>query len=224
MSYTVYGASVSPFVRKVRVVLEEKALPYTLVPVSPFDPSEEFLERSPLRRIPVLADLSGTEEVVIPDSSVISDYLEHRHPEPSLVSKDPATRAQTLWLEEHADGGFIPKVGPAVFRAVVLNQLQGKEPEIERANTCLREEAPSFLDYYENQLGDGEFLVGSQLSLADIAVASPFVNLHHAGCEVPSDRWPRLAAFLVRMMERPSFKSCIEDETMFHRPVELSWS
>ena len=38
MALIVYGGAVSPFVRKVRVVLMEKGVDYTLEQVSPFNP------------------------------------------------------------------------------------------------------------------------------------------------------------------------------------------
>ena len=56
MTLIVYGSSLSPFVRKVRVVMAEKGLEYTLDPVSPFAPPPEFLEISPLKRIPAFRD------------------------------------------------------------------------------------------------------------------------------------------------------------------------
>jgi glutathione S-transferase len=54
----VYGGSVSPFVRKVRVVLAEKELEYTLVQVNPYQPPPEFLAISPLRKMPAFVDTS----------------------------------------------------------------------------------------------------------------------------------------------------------------------
>jgi len=48
---TVLGASVSPFVRKVRVALAEKKIPYDLVPVFPGGTDEDFRKLSPLGKI-----------------------------------------------------------------------------------------------------------------------------------------------------------------------------
>jgi glutathione S-transferase len=211
-------------VRKVRVVLAEKSLPYELIPVNPFQPPEGFLRRSPLKKIPVLVDASDGDETVIPDSSVICSYLEQQHPETSLYPAAARSRARALWLEEYSDGGVTPVAGPGVFQAIVLRQLRGEAPDVERANETLQAGLHPYLDYYERELGDREFFVEDRLSIADIAIASPFVNLAHAGAVVPSQRWPALAAFLERMHQRPSFASAIAEETMFHRPVDLSWS
>lgn len=223
MAYTIYGAGVSPYVRKVRVLMAEKSIPYELAPVNPADPPEGFRQRSPLGKIPVLVDDRSGEEVAIPDSSVICSYLEQQHPETPFLPTDAVERARALWLEEFMDGGFTPVAGPGVFRAVVLRQMGGKEADVERANQTLEALSP-YLDYLEGQLGNGEYLVGDRLTLADIAVASPFVNLSHAGARVPDGRWPKLAAFLGRLHARPSFAACIEGESpFFHRPVALSW-
>ena len=58
-----------------------------------------------------------------------------------------------------------------------------------------------------------EFFVGGRLTIADIAVASPFVNLRHAGFAPQRKRWPRLRGFLDRIRGRPSFKKLIDQET-----------
>ena len=50
MTLMIYGSTISPFVRKVRVVLAEKGLDYKLDPVNPFAPPPEFLAISPLPR------------------------------------------------------------------------------------------------------------------------------------------------------------------------------
>ncbi len=73
-------------------------------------------------------------------------------------------------------------------------------------------EVPAIFDYLESQVRDGEWLVGSGFSIADIAVASPFVNFQHAGEKVDAGRWPKLAAFVERVHSRPSMKGLIEQE------------
>ncbi|HET7335138.1 MAG TPA: glutathione S-transferase family protein, partial [Rhizomicrobium sp.] len=61
MALIVYGGALSPFVRKVRVMLIEKSVDYTLENVNPFAPPPEFLAISPLKRIPVLRDTDQAE-------------------------------------------------------------------------------------------------------------------------------------------------------------------
>lgn len=207
---TVIGGNVSPFVRKVRVFCAEKGIEYELEPVNPFAAPEGFREISPLGRIPVLRD--GDRHV--PDSSVICQYLERKNPEPALLPDDIDELTRTLWLEEYMDGGFVPKAGPDVFLKLVIGPLMsGKDPDETEPLRVANEELPAYYAYLEKELGDEEFYVGGRLTLADIAVASPFVNLRHAGIAPARSRFPKLRAFLDRMHARPSFKACIEEET-----------
>lgn len=214
MSLTVLGGGVSPFVRKVRVALAEKGLDYEHESVNPFAPPQGWRAISPLGRIPAFRD----GDRVINDSSVICAYLERRFPEPALYPSDDYQYARALWFEEFVDGGMIPVAGPRVFFALVMKPLiSGKgvvDPADEKeAERTVAEDLPRFWDYLEGELGEREFFVGDRLSIADIGVASPFVNLRHAGVAPERRRWPRLRAFLDRMHGRPSFAKLIADET-----------
>ena len=80
MKPTLYGAPLSPFVRKARIVLAEKGIDYDLVPLDPFRKSEELLRLSPLGRVPALVDDGKT----LADSGVIAQYLEKKWPTPPL--------------------------------------------------------------------------------------------------------------------------------------------
>ena len=82
----VYGNALSPFVRKLEVVIREKGLDARFEETNPFDPPDWFREISPLKRIPVLRDTDIGETGVpgaIPDSSVCCLYLEHKFPAPA---------------------------------------------------------------------------------------------------------------------------------------------
>jgi glutathione S-transferase len=210
MSPTILGGNVSPFVRKVRVFCAEKGIDYDLEPINPFTPPEGFKQLSPLGKIPVWRE--GGEH--IPDSSVICAYLEKKHPENPLYPSEPGDFARALWIEEYMDGGFVPAAGPKVFLPLVLAPLmQRKEPDETEPLRFAREQLPVFYEYLQKQLGDEEFFVGGRFTIADIAVASPFVNLRHAGVAPERKAFPKLRAFLDRVHGRPSFKALIEEET-----------
>src|SRR5215208_5563467 len=95
----VIGSYLSPYVRKVLVVLETKRVPYEIDPIVPFLGDDRFSQVSPLRRVPVLID----DAVTLSDSSVICQYLEDRYPTPAVYPADIAARAGARWLEEYAD-------------------------------------------------------------------------------------------------------------------------
>lgn len=212
MSIVVLGASVSPFVRKVRAFLAEKRQPYQLEQVNPYAPPAKWRELSPLGRIPALRD----GDRVINDSSVICQYLERRFPEPALYPADDYAFARALWIEEFMDGGLVVPAGVKLFQPLVLQPLLTQKPASAEAEDAARkawdEEIAPMLDYLEAQLGDGEWFVGGQLTIADLSVASPLLNARHAGFAPASARWPKLRAFLERMWSRPSFAPLIAEE------------
>jgi glutathione S-transferase len=210
MSLTIIGGNVSPFVRKVRVFCAEKGLDYTLEQLNPFAPPPGFRDISPLGRIPVLRDGDRT----LPDSSVICAYLERKHPATPLYPTDAWEYGRALWLEEYMDGGVVQIAGPKIFLPLVLGPLMSGKPADETEPLrAVAEVLPPFFDFLEKELGDGEYFVGGRVTIADISIASPFVNLLHAGVAPERKRWPKLRAFLDRMHGRPSFKACIEEET-----------
>jgi glutathione S-transferase len=215
MALIVYGSNVSPFVRKVRVVLAEKGLDYTLDPVNPFAPPPEFIAISPLKRIPAFRDTDLPEPNHLSDSSVICDYLEHTHPAPALYPGDPYQRARALWFEEYADSILAMTIGPGLFFERIVKKLMRGQPDEALCERTLNEKLPPLFDYLTQELGDGAFLAGGAFSIADITVATMLVNFEHAGGSIDPARWPRLADYIVRLHARPSFKACIDEERPF---------
>jgi glutathione S-transferase len=61
--------------------------------------------------------------------------------------------------------------------------------------------------------GDGGYLVGDGLTLADIAVAGPFANFRHTRTRVDPERYPRTVAYVDRILARPSLARWVERET-----------
>jgi glutathione S-transferase len=213
MAYKIYGSGLSPFVRKVRVVMAEKGLPYDIDQINPFAPPPEFLAISPLKRIPVLRDTDRGEPNTLADSSIIADYLEHKHPKPALYPSDPYLRASALWFEEYADTAIAQCIGPGLFLERVVKKFQRLKTDEAVCQATLTEELPPLLGYLEAQLGSKEWFVGDAFSIADISVATMFVNFKHSGESVDAGRWPKLAAFVKRAHARPSFRLPIEEET-----------
>ncbi len=213
MALIVYGSNVSPFVRKVRVALAEKALDYTLEQVNPFVPPPEFLAISPLKRIPVLRDTDLPEPNTLPDSSIICDYLEHKYPARPIYPADPFQRAKALWYEEYADSAMATNIGTGLFfERIVKRMMRGQTDEAVCQKT-LGEKLPPLFDHLEYEVADKEFLAGNMFSIADIGMGTVFVNFRHAGEAVDAKRWPKLAAYLERVHARPSFKAMIDEES-----------
>ncbi|HKK50726.1 MAG TPA: glutathione S-transferase family protein, partial [Myxococcota bacterium] len=151
----VYGNIVSPYARKVYLTLEWKGLPFEALDVLPHADTPVFREISPLGKIPAFED----DLVRLCDSSVICDYLEHRHPDPPIYPRDPALRARALWLEEYADTAL----QDLVLRGIVLERLikptVRNEPTDEtRLKEILENRLPPELDYLEAQILEAQIL------------------------------------------------------------------
>jgi glutathione S-transferase len=215
MALIVYGGAVSPFVRKVRVTLAEKGLAYSLEQINPFAPPPDFVQISPLKRIPAFRDTDLPEPNTLADSSVICDYIEHKQPEPPLYPKEPYARARALWFEEYADSQVASNLVRALFFERIVKKLLNMQPDESICEAALRDHMPAIGDYLEKEIGAHEYLVNDAFSIADIAVGTMFVNVHHAGEIIDGGRWPKLSAYVARLHARPAFQSLIEEETPF---------
>ena len=203
-----HGVNASPFVRKVRVALAEKGVEYEIDPIMPIGVSDDYKKLSPLGKIPCWED-GG---FVLPDSSAIIQYLDRKHPEPRLYPEDAEALGRALWYEEYSDTKLTESVGPIFFNRVVVAKIMKGEPDASRVQEGLAG-LPEIFDYLEGELSDGrQVLAGSQFSIADLAVCSPFANLLHAGETVDASRWPTLAAYVERHHARPSYKAILEEE------------
>jgi glutathione S-transferase len=206
---TLYGINASPFVRKVRVVLAEKGITYDHDPIVPVNVSAEYKRISPLGKVPAYRD----GERALADSSVICAYLERVKPQPALYPSDPFDYARALWFEEYGDSGLAPIMGPKIFFQKIVGPRFFNQPTDEAVVAkAVGEELPPLFDYLESQLGNGDALVGGRFSIADIGIATQFVNLRHAGFGVDAKRWPKLARYVAAVHARPSFKTLIDEE------------
>ncbi len=211
----VFGSTLSPFVRKVHVFAAEKG-----VEVSgrqnrgPDGPDADFLVASPFRKIPAMRD----GDFSLADSSAIVAYMEKKHPEPALIPSEAKAHARTLWFEEVADTILGPAT-IAVFFNRVLARRFGLEPDLAAADKAERDQIPPALAYLETVIPASGFLVEDRLTLADIAVASFFVNLSYVQIAPDPQTQPRLAAYVAGILGRPSFQRLIDSDKAVLQPA-----
>ncbi|MBD8897884.1 glutathione S-transferase family protein [Rhodanobacter sp. DHG33] len=195
----VIGSYLSPYVRKVLACMELKELDYEVDPMPPFIGNEAFARLSPLKRVPVLID----DGLVVNDSTVICQYLEDRHPSPSIYPRDIADRARARWLEEYADTRLADGLIWRVFYQRSIRRRVFNEPADEAVVTqALEVEIPAALDYLETQMPADGFLFGA-LSIADISIASYFRTAFFSRYTIDAARWPHTAALVERVQALP---------------------
>jgi len=206
----IYGSSLSPFVRKVLAFADEKGVEVELQGTGFPNHSAEFLEASPFRKMPAMRDGDYT----LADSSAIIHYIEAKHPEPALIPADAQLRGKTIWYEEFADTLLFSCGAKIFFNRIVAPRFMGRPGDLEAAEQAELNELPPILEYLEKVVpGDGGFLVGDGLTLADLAVVGPFANFRHTETKVCPERYPRTVAYVDRILARPSFAQWVERET-----------
>ncbi|MFZ6048534.1 glutathione S-transferase family protein [Pseudomonas sp. CR3202] len=209
MSLILYGAPLSPFVRKVRLYLHEKGLDYQLEIVSPFSQPAWYRELSPLGRIPALRD----GDLTLADSSVICQYLEEKHPERApLYGRNAEERARVRWLEKYCDYEVAPLATFGVFRNRTLKPSMGQSCDEATVQAALVDKLPPHFDYLEKTLGTAEYFVGEQLTMADLAFATQMINMEHGRERLDPERWPSLATHYDRISARESVQAVLPGE------------
>jgi glutathione S-transferase len=101
------------------------------------------------------------------------------------------------------------------FNRIVAPKFLGREGDLAAADAAEADELPPLLDYLEGVLPGSGFLVEDRITLADIAVASPFANFRHLGLALDRGRWPKVLAFADRILARDSFRRYTDKETAF---------
>jgi glutathione S-transferase len=199
----IYGPALSTYARTVRLVCEEKAAEYRLVEIDIMQgghKTPEHLARHPFGRVPAFEhDGFGLYE-----TSAITRYLDAVLPGTPLTPGDPkgAARMQQAIavVDNYAYGAMISAV---VIQRVVMPMVGGTTDEAVIAAAMPTAEVS--LRAFEDLLGDGAWLAGDKLSLADLHLAP--VMAYFSGTPegqrlLPGS--PRLARWWGAMSSRPS--------------------
>lgn len=207
-----FGSTISPFVRKVVAFAAEKQVALKVQSVRFADADPAFRAASPFGKMPALDD----DGFRLADSSAICHYLEARHPAPPLIPGEARARGKVVWYDEFADTILMDCGRKMFFNRVVSPLFLQRPGDLAAADKAECEELPRLLDYLEPIIPESGFLVEDRITLADIAVASPFANItRHLGVAIDADKYPRVTRYIQNILERPSFKPVIEKETRF---------
>lgn len=205
---TLYHLWLSPFSRKVRIVLAEKNLEFETQVEKVWERREDFLALNPAGQVPVLVD--SDEDVVLSDSSVISEYLDEIHSEPPLVGRTPAMRAETRRLVQWFDLKFYDEVTVNLVDEKIMKRFLGLgEPD----SSAIRAGSMNIhyhLDYIGYMTEQRRWLAGEDLTLADITAAAHLSCVDYLG-DVPWNDHPAAKDWYARIKSRPSFRPLLGD-------------
>jgi RNA polymerase-associated protein len=178
---TLYDAARCPYCARARIMLAEKQIEFETTEIDLTDRPAWIYEKNETGRVPVLEE----DAWLLPESSVILEYLEERYPGPPLLPADPGDRALARVLIFRHDGFTKPYY-------------------------ALRREEDGAADAFDLQLAKLDdllerrrWLTGAAFGLADIAYV-PWILRARDMLGVELDRFPALSDWLERMLGRPS--------------------
>lgn len=205
MSLRLYFHPLSSFCQKVLVALYENGTPFEpeIIDLGNEASRAAFLKIWPIGRFPVLRDTAADR--TIPESSIIIEYLAQHHPgRTPLVPADPDLARQTRLQDR-----FYDLYVNVPMQKVVTDRLRppGKsDPHgVEQARTLLQ----TALGMVEQDMAAKTWAMGEIFTMADCAAAPA---LFYANLVMPfGDTHRKAAAYLARLMERPSFARAVEE-------------
>jgi RNA polymerase-associated protein len=178
---TLIDAPRCPYCARVRIVLAEKGLAHETVVIDLDDRPAWLYQKNPVGKVPVVEENGW----VLPESAVINEYLEERHPQPPLLPADPEARAAARLL---------------IFR----------HDDFSRPYYALRRDQPGAgaafaetLSSLDATLARAPYLTGPAFGLADVAYV-PWVIRARDLLGVSFAPYPHVDAWLARLAERPS--------------------
>ena len=211
----VFGAAYSVYVRIVRLALEEKQIPYRLEEVdvfAPGGPPAAYLARHPFGRIPAFEH----DGFRLYEAGAITRYVDDAFRGPTLQPSGPRPRArmnQTISiLDSYAYRALVWDIFVERVRAP-----QQRRPTDEARIRAALPVAGKCLDALQDIMGDGPFLCGMEISLADLHAAPIFAyfTLAPEGAALLGEH-AGLHRWWDRIRQRPSMtatRSPLEDAT-----------
>ncbi|NAZ37402.1 glutathione S-transferase family protein [Rubellimicrobium sp. CFH 75288] len=210
-----YHHPLSPFCRKVRLVLGEKRLEAELVEERWWEKDADFLRRNPAGQVPVLR-MGGRH---LSDSTAICEYLEERVPDPPLLPRDPEGRYEARRLVAWFDGKFHAEVTRRLMGERVLKKLMGAgAPPDSAAVKAGARDIKLHLAYMTELLDQRRWLAGNDMTLADFAAAAQLSVLDYVS-DVPWHLFETVKDWYAKIKSRPAFRSILADQVPGFRPA-----
>ena len=210
-----YHTPLSPFCRKIRLLLKEKGLEFELVTENPWDRNLEFFALNPAGEVPVLIEL---DSAAISGAYAIAEYLEDMYPHMPMIGNDAWTRAEVRRLVDWFDHKFDFEVTQHVLFEKVFKQhyFQGGEPNCATIRTG-KHNILYHLDYIGYLARERHFLAGETLSLADLSAAAHLSALDYLG-DVPWEYNADARDWYALIKSRPSMRPILSERVHGVRP------
>lgn len=196
-----------PSTRSARVIwlCEELGLPYEVVAVdfySDYRKSPEWRRLNPIGKVPAMTDLDADgNRFSMFESGAMVHYLLERYGggrlQPTPGTPESSHFLQWSWF---AEASLARPLGDIVHHRWL-------KPEAERIPAVVegaRQRAEICLDAVEAAVAERDFLLGDELTAADVMMGYSLVLARRV--EVLDDRYPKLLDYLGRLEARPGFQ------------------
>jgi len=199
-----FGTQTSPYTRKVRLLLLEKAIPHTYLIDAPNDPGSQVAQVNPLGRIPALI---LDDETCVFDSPVIAEYLDSLNDNPILIPRHDALALMRVKRWEALADGIMDSA--VVVRTEVIRPAEKQSAGVLRLHN---DSITRALTYIAQQLGERDWCEGESISLADLALVSAllYLDLRQAARDWRSAH-PNLAIWFAHISARDSVRTSLAD-------------
>jgi len=204
---TLYHLWLSPFCRKVRLVLNEKRLNVSLKSESVWDRRKAFLALNPAGEVPVMVEADGT---AISGSDAICEFLDEVHYEPPMLGQQVYQRAEVRRLIYWFDRKFNAEVSVNLVGEKMMKRFLGLGEPDSNAVRAGHANIHNHLDYIAYLADRRKWLAGDAFSLADLTAAAHLSIVDYLG-DVPWSEHETAKDWYVRVKSRPSFRPLLED-------------
>lgn len=197
---------VSPFSRKVRIVMAEKKMLFVPKEEEPWRLSQDVFKLNPSGELPIYI-YDGN---VVAGNYAICEFLEEISKDYKLLPADVKSRAEVRRLTEWFDDKFYREV----YRNVVYEKVHkrfksGQAPDSRILKAGLNN-LNFHLEYIDWLAERNNYLAGENFSLADIAAAAHLSVLDYLG-DVPWEGYKNAKLWYSKIKSRPSFKDILKD-------------
>lgn len=210
MDLTLHHFPLDPASRQVRLALGEKRLPFAEIQVRYWERPKDFAKLNPSGMTPVLVAEDEKERLVLCEARAILGWLEEANPEPALLGREVAERAEARRLIQWFDRKFEYEAGGFILHEKMEKRLLGLgAPELANLRQG-RDGLKNHLYYVDGLLQAREWLAGRRLSLADFAAAAHLSVIDYFG-DVPWADFPAVKTWYMKLKSRPAFRPLLMD-------------
>lgn len=202
-----FHVPLSPYCRKVRLVLAEKKIEVDLVEERYWEQDADFLRRNPAGKVPVLK----MDGLMMSESTPICEYIEEKYPTPPLLPKAAAERFEARRLVSWFDDKFHNEVTSKLLYERVNKKVTGQGYPDSKNVKAGAKAIKYHLDYMAWLLDQRRWLAGNELTLADFAAAAHLSSLDYIS-DVDWNRSEVVKDWYAKIKSRPAFRSVLADQ------------